>query len=258
MDTKKVVEKSYTQKEVDEMLQKQKEELRKETVWFIAEKSAEIAEKKAESLALVKAEEYKELSPTMKKFQEEKEMVQYYANWGALPSDLNEAKLMMMKELAKPLWLWLMECISWMAFINWKPTIYGSVYLSLLTKKWINIEFLEKTSEKCKVKLTNENWKSMEWYFDKTMAVRAGIWKNVYLKYPETMLSYKAIREAQKFLCPEILGWMNLVEEEQEILDNKPIKNGSEEKVQQHKIKLWDLSKKYNNIVEAESVDGDF
>lgn len=217
-------EKMYTQKELDALLDLQKDELKEKSKDWVREKAEEIAK----SQALVLAEEYKELSPMMKKFEEDKKVIQYYIAWWALPADMNEQKMMMLKNFWEALGLSLMECITWMCFINGRPALYGSVYISMLTRNWYKIEFLEKTAEKVKVKLTWPNWEQ-EWYFDKKMAESAWIWKNVYLKYPTRMLSYKAIRDAQNFLCPDILGWVPLVEEADEIPAVNPANTSSDD-----------------------------
>lgn len=237
---------TYNQEQLDKKLEDQKKELLEKTKDFINEKSEEIAKWKAKKIALVLANEYKELSPEMKKFEDNKKMVQYYVEWWALPSDMNEQKMMMLKEFWAWMWLSLMECISWMAFINWRPAVYWSVYLWLLTKNKYKITFIKKTPEEVEVELEWPNWKQ-KWYFSKEMAQAAWIWKNVYLKYPTRMLSYKAIREAQNFLCPEILWWVILLEEADEYPEVKQIET-EEQKEEKAEQKQKDLQEKYKNL----------
>ena len=67
-------EKIFTEKEVKLMLEKQEIELRAKVKDYIEDKATE----KAEIRALTIAENYKELSTEMKKFQQDKEMIQYY------------------------------------------------------------------------------------------------------------------------------------------------------------------------------------
>jgi len=226
--TKSAEKTTFTKDEVETLLLERENQVKEKTKNWVLEKAEELAEKRAESKALVIAEQYKWLSQEMKKFEEEKIMIEYYQKDWALPWDLTVWKALMLKQFGWSLWLSFMECITWMCFINWRPALYWSVYLSLLTRNGYKIEFLEKTTEKVKVRITWKNW-SQEWYFDKKMAETAWIWKNVYLKYPETMLSYKAIRAAQKFLCPEILGWIPLVEEADEIPASNPVTTDSQD-----------------------------
>lgn len=211
-------EKKYSENELKLILEKQEIELRAKVKDYIDEK----ADEKAEIRALAIVEENKEISPEMRRFEESKKMIQYYIQGGALPADMTEPKMMMLKEFWGNLGLSLMECISWMAFIKWKPSVYWAVFISLLTRNNYKIKFIKKTAEECEVELEWPNWKA-KWFFNKEMAVKAGIWKDVYLKYPERMLSYKAIREAQNFLCPEILWWVYLVEEAWEIPNKKSV-----------------------------------
>jgi len=242
-------EKKYTQAEVDEIVKKEIDKLRNDTVWLIAEKATEIAEKKAKTMALTLANEYKELSPEMRKFEEEKARIKYFIQGWALPNDMNEQKMMMMQEFWKPLGLNLMQCINWMAFINWKPAIYWATYLSVLSKSWYKIKFLEKTPEKVSIELEWPNWK-MTWTYTKQMAETAGQWKNIFIKYPVRMLTYKAVREAQMFLCPEIFDGVNLVEEEKEIILNSKdaTTKTDEEKEEELRKKQEELKQKYNNL----------
>lgn len=236
-----MTEKTYSQVEVDKLLEAQKENLKEETKDWVNNKAKEIAEGKA----IVLAEDYKELSPEMKSFEDSKKMIQYYIEGWALPSDMNEQKMMMLKWFWDTMWLSLMECINWMAFINGRPTIYGSVFLGLLVKNKYKITFLTKTEVEVEVEIEWPNGKQ-KWYFSEEMAKTAWIWKNVYLKYPIRMLSYKAIREAQNFLCPEILWGVVLAEEVNEYpnLDKEKVEEEKKEKLENRKAEVLEKYKK--------------
>lgn len=194
--------------EAKQEFEEEKKKLREESVEFLQKKSEELAEKKA----LVIAEKYKELSPRMREFREQKEIVEFYVSWNALPIDMTAPKMLVMLEAWKALWLTFMECMTWMAFIKWRLTIFWPVYLSIISRAWYKIKFLNKDAKKVEVKLSWPNWE-MSWEYTQEMAEKAGLWKDVYLKYPTRMLSYKAIREVQNFLCPEIMWGVILAEE---------------------------------------------
>lgn len=208
--------KTYSEEEVKELLEKQKDELRKETVSFISEKSLEIAEKKAEVMAIEIAEKNRELSYEEKKFEQDKKELQFYIKEGALPADMTLGKMMINRQLGRELWLTLIQTINWIAFVNWKPSVYWETFLSLIVKHWYKINVLQETEEFVEVELEWPNWKQ-KWSFSKKEAELAWLWKNVYLKYPKRMLRYKAIRNAQNILCPEIMWWAYLVDETHEV-----------------------------------------
>lgn len=214
------MEKKYSQEEVDELLNKQKEELRKETVVFIAEKSSEIAEKKAQTMAIEIAEKYKWLTYEEKQFDQDKKQLEFFINEKAFPSDMTLWKMLMNRQLGRELGLNLIQTINWIAWVNWRPAVYGETYLSLITKKWYKINVVKETDEEVQIELEWPNWKA-KWSFTKKEAELAWLWKNVYLKYPKRMLRYKAIRNAQNILCPEIMWWAYLVDESEEIQNIK-------------------------------------
>lgn len=208
--------KNFTQEEVDEMLENQKENLRKETVWFIAEKSTEIAEKKANKLAIKIADEYKDLTIEQKQFEQDKKQIEFYIEQWALPSDMTLGKMMINRQLWRELGLSLIQTINWIAFVNWRPSVYWETYLALITKNWYKINVIKETQEEVEIELEWRNWKQ-KGKFTKEEAQKAWLWKNVYLKYPTRMLRYKAIRNAQNILCPEIMWWAYLQEEAEEL-----------------------------------------
>lgn len=209
-------EKTFTQEEVQKLLDLQKEQLRQETVWFIAEKSTEIAEKKATNMALIMAEQYKELSIEEKLFEQDKKQLLFYIDDKALPADMTLWKMMMCRQLGRELGLSLIQTINWIAFVNWKPSLFWETYLSLITKNGYKINVLEETEESVEIELVWPNG-TQKWKFTKKEAELAQIWKNVYLKYPKRMLRYKAIRNAQNILCPHITWGAYLTDEAEEV-----------------------------------------
>lgn len=207
-----IMDKSYSQEEVNKLLDLQKEELRRETVGFIAEKSTEIAEKKAETLAVQLAEQYRDLTLEEKQFEQDKKQLEFYIWQNAMPSDMTLGKLMMCRQLWRELGLSLIQTINGIAFIKWKPSVYGETYLALITKHWYKINVISESNESVEVELEWPSWKAI-WKFTKEDAQLAGLRKDTYLKYPRRMLRYKAIREAQNILCPNILWWAYLTDE---------------------------------------------
>lgn len=205
-------EKKYTEQEVKELLEKEKIELKEKAKKWADEKAQEIAE----SRAVIIAEEYRELSAEEKRFEQDKKQLQFYIEQWALPSDMTLGKMMMNRQLGRELWLSLIQTINGIAFVNGRPSVYGETYLSLITKAGYKINVISESEEKVEVELVWPNG-TQKGSYTKEEAQKAWLWKNVYLKYPIRMLRYKAIRNAQNVLCPDILGGAYLYEEEQEI-----------------------------------------
>lgn len=221
----KNIKKTYSEEEVQALLEEKEKELKSKALAWVEEK----AQEKAEIRAIAIAEGYRELSAEEKRFEQDKKQLEFYIQEWALPQDLTLWKMMMNRQLWRELGLSLIQTINWIAFVNWRPAVYWETYLSLITKNWYKINVIEETEEKVEIELEGPNWKQ-KWSFTKDEAIKAWLWKNVYLKYPIRMLRYKAIRNAQNILCPEIMWWAYLVEEEKEIINE--VQTWSEEEKQ--------------------------
>ena len=233
-------EKLYTQQEVDEIIKQKETEMKEKALVWVEEKSQE----KAEIRAIAMAEEYRELSAEEKRFEQDKKQLQFYIEEWALPQDMTLWKMMMNRQLGRELWLSLIQTINWIAFVNWRPAVYWETYLSLITKNWYKINVIEETEEKVEVELVWPNG-TQKWSFTKKEAEKLWVLsKWVWAKYPIRMMRYKAIRNAQNVLCPEILGWAYLAEEAKEI-EEAQVGEKEEIKVEE---KINSLQEKYGNI----------
>ena len=232
--------KTYSEEEVQELLEKQKQELKEQTKEFIEKKSQELWEVKAVRLA----EEYRELSLEEKQFHQDKKQIEFYVREWALPEGMNLWKMMICRQLWRELWLSFMQTMNWIAFVNWKPSVYGETYLSLIVKAWYKINVIEETQEKVEIELVWPNG-SQKWSFTKKEAEKLWVLsKWVWAKYPIRMMRYKAIRNAQNVLCPDILGWAFLVDEAREI-EVAQVEEKEEIKAEE---KFNSLQEKYGNI----------
>lgn len=206
------MEKKYTEAEYQSALEKEKEKMKETAKVWAEEKAQEVAKVRAIRIA----EEYKKLSAEEQRFEQDKKQLQFYIEEWALPDDMTLWKMMMNRQLGRELWLSLIQTINGIAFVNGKPSVYGETYLSLIVKNGYRIHVISESDEKVEIELEWPNWKQ-KWSYTKAEAETAGIYRNVWLKYPKRMLRYKAIRNAQNVLCPDILGWAYLYEEEQEV-----------------------------------------
>ena len=236
----KNTKKTYSDEEVQALLEEKEKELKSKALAWVEEK----AQEKAEIRAVAIAEEYRELSAEEKRFEQDKKQLQFYIEEWALPQDMTLWKMMMNRQLGRELWLSLIQTINWIAFVNWRPAVYWETYLSLITKNWYKINVIEETEEKVEVELVWPNW-AQKWSFTKKEAEKLWVLsKWVWAKYPIRMMRYKAIRNAQNVLCPEILGWAYLAEEAREI-EEVQVEEKEEIKAEE---KFNSLQEKYGNI----------
>lgn len=233
-------EKLYTQQEVDEIIKQKETEIKEKALIWVEEKSQEKAEIRAQALAL----QFRELTPEEQQFERDKKQIEFYVTEWALPEGMNLWKMMINRQLGRELWLSFMQTINGVAFINWKPSVYGETFLSLIVKNWYKIKVLEETEEKVEVELEWPNG-TQKWSFTKKEAEKLWVLsKWVWAKYPIRMMRYKAIRNAQNVLCPEILGWAYLAEEAREI-EEVQVEEKEEIKAEE---KFNSLQEKYGNI----------
>lgn len=232
--------KTYTEEEVAELLEKQKQELKEQTKEFIEKKSQEIWEAKWLRLA----EEYRELTLEEKQFHQDKKQIEFYVSEWALPEGMNLWKMMICRQLGRELGLSFMQTMNWIAFVNGKPSVYGETYLSLIVKAGYKINVLEENEEKVEVELDWPNGKQKGSFTKKEAEKLWVLSKWVWAKYPVRMMRYKAIRNAQNVLCPEILGWAYLYDEAKE-MEEAQIEEKQEIKVEE---KFNTLQEKYGNI----------
>lgn len=233
-------EKLYTQQEVEEIIKQKEIEIKEKALVWVEEKAQEKAEIRAQALAL----QFRELTPEEQQFERDKRQIEFYVAEWALPQDMTLWKMMMNRQLGRELWLSLIQTINWIAFVNWRPAVYWETYLSLITKNWYKINVIEETEEKVEVELVWPNW-AQKWSFTKKEAEKLWVLsKWVWAKYPIRMMRYKAIRNAQNVLCPEILGWAYLAEEAREI-EEVQVEEKEEIKAEE---KFNSLQEKYGNI----------
>lgn len=248
--------KTYTQKELDWILEMHTVELKEKAKDWVHEKAISLAPAIAEKRANEIAQNYIEKSPLAKKFEEDKAMIWFLKEWWAIPTSINIAQAMIIKLQCDALWIAFVDWLKWMCFINWILFIYWPVFLSLMTKNKYKIKFIEKTDIRVEVEISWPNW-IMNGSFTKKQAELAGLRKNVYLKHPTTMLTYKAVRDAQKWLCPEVLWALPLVEEADEYPSSNKAKALDNSWTNEKRLedKNSELKNKYKNLISNEKTD---
>jgi len=189
-----------------EMIEEEKAELRiKAENW---------AEEKANSKAMIIAEQERALSIQEKQFNTLRNEVKYYADWWALPSKMTEAQAMMTIQMWKQMNMNMFEALQGIWYVNWKMIIYWEVMVSQLTKAGYRVKLNTSNAEKCNLTITWKNWKITE-EFTIEQAKKAGWVKGFWpwQSQPHMMLRYKAIRQWIKFLAPEVMSGLSTYEE---------------------------------------------
>lgn len=143
---------------------------------------------------------------------------------GALPATINTTpKLMMVLQAGFEAGLKPIEAINSFYFVNGRLAMYGDTCISQVKRaghkvQWLNCDAMEAT---CKI-TRGDNGDSLESTFTIEMAKERGMaTKDVWKKYPENMLKFKAFHATAKFICPEALHGVPMKEELEEVAPNE-------------------------------------
>ena len=198
----------------NDLIDMKAEDLIEEEKAQLRAKAEKWVEEKAQQKAIVIANKEKELSLEIKTFNDQKMMINYYAEWGALPKNITEAQAMMMVQMWKQMNMTMFEALQGIWYINGKMIIYWEVMVWQLTKAGYKMKFLKSDEKICEVELSWPNWTITE-TFKIEQAQKAGWvkWFWPWKDQPHLMLRYKAIRQGMKFLCPEVMSWLTTYEE---------------------------------------------
>lgn len=172
-------------------------------------------------------------------FEAYEKMSTVFVESGAFPKTMNAAKFVVLMQAWFDLWLAPTEAIRSLAIINGNVSMFGAKVIERVRANWYKIEL----KEELKDEIYEKDWqkfKRMIWYCEATLTKRNNVndtvqageeetwtekytmedaktawllgkdnWKN----YPKLMLRYRAIGQAVKFFCPEVLGWVSMYEE---------------------------------------------
>lgn len=160
-------------------------------------------------------------------FEKIKTIAEYFVQSNALPKGVDNAwKLVMVLQAGKDLWLSVTQSMAGIALINWVVTVFGNVWALMMKRAWYDWRVIESTSKICKIKIRkweseDKATKTDEVQYSYEEAKFAWIIKWPRLSYPQEMLYWKCLARARKRVCPEILEWIAIYEDYQEI--EKPI-----------------------------------
>lgn len=148
------------------------------------------------------------------RFMEFQQMADVFSRSGALPADMNAGKAIMLMQYGKSINLDATQSLFRLFFINGRVGTYGEVILENMIQHGYTTEVLERTPKNAKIRVTAPDGRTHEEEFSWEDAERAKLpplpgsdaaKKSPWILYPQNMLYWKAIANAKRFFCPEVM-----------------------------------------------------
>ena len=161
-----------------------------------------------------------------------KEMGNELINSQALPNTIkNPAQLCMVFLAGYEFGLSAMESLNAFYIVNGKLTIYGSSVISQLKRSGFDVEWGKCDENETNVTITDPKGKKHSERYTFEEALNAGITnKDNWIKYRKNMLRWKAVGNAVRFFCPEVLSGFYIKEDiegdvtvEAPVIDTTPL-----------------------------------
>jgi len=156
-------------------------------------------------------------------------VAQEFHRGGALPESVkNPQQLLMVLQAGYEAGMQPIEAINSYYFVRGKLALYGEMAIALVSRQGHTVEFIDCDATKATCKITRkDNGRSLSSTFTMAEAKarkldmgRDGI-KDVWLKFPENMLKFKAFHMTAKFIVPDAFHGVPIKEE---LEDAQPIK----------------------------------
>lgn len=127
----------------------------------------------------------------------------------------NPGKLMMTVLAGREIGMGPMEALRSFYLVNGNFTVYGSAVITQLKRHGYKIAWGECSDKKATVTLTSPGGETHTDSFTIEEATTAGLVakSDVWKKYPAKMLRWKAVGQAVRFFCPEVLNGSYIREE---------------------------------------------
>lgn len=135
---------------------------------------------------------------------------------GALPSTIKNApQLIMVMQAGFEAGLQPIESLNSFYFVNGKISMFGEMVIAQVRRAGHKIAWTDCNAESATVTIERgDTGESLTTTFTMAQAKARGLDKNdVYRKYPENMLKYRAFGMTAKFICPEALHGVPIKEE---------------------------------------------
>src|SRR5437588_10576417 len=148
-------------------------------------------------------------------------MAQTFIQSGALPSSIkNAAQLIMVFQAGYEAGMQPLEAISAYYIVNGKITLYGQMAITQVVKAGHQVVFTDCTDETATCTITRGDTKqSMTQTYTMKMARERGLpnGKDVWAKFPENMLRFKAFNLVANFLVPDALHGIPIKEDKVDV-----------------------------------------
>ena len=132
----------------------------------------------------------------------------------ALPSSItNGAQLAMVFLAGYEAGMTPMQSLNSFYIVNGKVTIWGQAVLVQLKLAGWDVEWVESTDLTCTVTISKGTKKHTETFTFEEAKTAGLTHKDPWKKYPRNMLRWKALGNAVRFFCPEVLGGYYIKEE---------------------------------------------
>jgi hypothetical protein len=155
-----------------------------------------------------------------------KAMAECFVNSKALPTEMNAPRLMMVLQAAKDMGMSVTEAVNGTYFVSGRLTVFGAVALAQVKKSGYKVEFIgDAKKATCTISKDGQSATHTVTFED---AVKRARNADMFNKYPENMLRWKAFAFVARFFCPEALAGFYLKEEmEAEATAAKPAARAS-------------------------------
>lgn len=192
----------------------------------------------------------------LEQFEKIKKFAQYFVDQKALPKGVDNAgKLVMLLQAGRDLWLSVTQTMSWLAIINGVVTVFGTVGATMIRRAGYDWKILESTATVCKISISKEWREAMEVQYLMEEAKHAGLTNSVtWQKYPQEMLFWKVLARARKRYCPEVMDWVALYEDYQELEKPENVQVIDSDQVESP---LLEKINACQNVEELESLKGE-
>ena len=151
-----------------------------------------------------------------------------YAKWAVdnkvAPKNMWVPEYFMILQAGNDLGMDLAKIHNSLAIINWRVVMWGKEVLARAKRAGYKVSYPEKNEKKVTVVLERD-WESHTETYTIEKAKQAGLSTGpVWMKYPEEMLTHKAVARAIDNFCPEVLGWFSMKEDMDEPITRTPTK----------------------------------
>ena len=139
-----------------------------------------------------------------------------WINCGALPSTIKNApQMMMVLQAGYESGLQPLESLGAYYFVNGRLTMYGEAVISQVVRAGHTVQWGECNEKTATVKITRkDNGANFEQTFTIEQAKSRGLaGKDVWIKFPESMLRYRVFGMVARFIVPDALHGIQIKEE---------------------------------------------